>query len=267
MPFTPSHAIVALPFLRTPLVPGAIAVGAMTPDLPLFVRGIGVGYGFTHTATNVVWTTLIALGLLTLWRVVLRPGLIALAPPLIAARLPGAWRETGQPAVLELFAPRERFGYPLLLVLSLMIGVLSHIAWDAFTHEGRWGVELLPALGEMWGPLRGYKWMQYGSGVFGLVILAIFGTLWVRRQPLLTLRSPVSPWVRWGWMLSLPALLVAGWFLGLARLGPLTAEFTVQHLAYRTLPTAAGLWGVLTILLCIAVVVIVPLRAKRRIPR
>ena len=40
MPFTPSHAVVALPFLRTPLVPAAIAVGAMTPDLPLFVRGI-----------------------------------------------------------------------------------------------------------------------------------------------------------------------------------------------------------------------------------
>ena len=38
MPFTPSHAVVALPFVRTPLVPAAIAVGAMAPDLPLFVR-------------------------------------------------------------------------------------------------------------------------------------------------------------------------------------------------------------------------------------
>ena len=33
MPFTPSHAVVALPFIRSPLVPAAIAVGAMTPDL------------------------------------------------------------------------------------------------------------------------------------------------------------------------------------------------------------------------------------------
>ena len=29
MPFTPSHAVVALPFLRGPIVPAAVAVGAM----------------------------------------------------------------------------------------------------------------------------------------------------------------------------------------------------------------------------------------------
>ena len=28
MPFTPSHAVVALPFIRTPLVPAAVAIGA-----------------------------------------------------------------------------------------------------------------------------------------------------------------------------------------------------------------------------------------------
>lgn len=39
MPFTPSHAIVALPFVRSPLAPAAVAVGAMAPDLPLFTRG------------------------------------------------------------------------------------------------------------------------------------------------------------------------------------------------------------------------------------
>ncbi len=49
MPFTPSHAVVALPFVRTPLVPAAIAIGAMTPDLPLFVRGLPLHYGVTHS--------------------------------------------------------------------------------------------------------------------------------------------------------------------------------------------------------------------------
>ncbi|MGB4135992.1 MAG: DUF4184 family protein, partial [Microbacterium sp.] len=64
MPFTPSHAIVALPFVRSPLVPAAIAVGAMTPDLPLFLRGVGPSYGFTHDPVNALWTSLIALVLL-----------------------------------------------------------------------------------------------------------------------------------------------------------------------------------------------------------
>lgn len=32
----------------------------MTPDLPLFVRGTALDYGFTHTSVNVIWTALAA---------------------------------------------------------------------------------------------------------------------------------------------------------------------------------------------------------------
>lgn len=259
MPFTPSHAIVALPFIRTPLVPAAIAIGAMTPDLPLFVR-VGATYGFTHSAVNVVWTTLIALVLFLLWRVVLRPGLVELAPNAIAWRMPDDWRRTGPAVALDAVGSGDRFGRPLLLVLSLMIGVLSHIAWDAFTHEGRWGVVTFPALGEMWGPLLGYKWLQYGSGIIGLVILALFAMRWIRRRPVRQHARLLPNWLRWVWMLTLPAMLLAAWLLGLASLGPLSDEFTVQHLAYRTLPVASGLWGGMTVLLCV-VIVLLPRRA------
>src|SRR5215207_10039344 len=37
MPFTPSHMAAALPFVRTPLIPSAIAIGTMAPDVPYFV--------------------------------------------------------------------------------------------------------------------------------------------------------------------------------------------------------------------------------------
>lgn len=256
MPFTPSHAIVALPFARTPLMPAAIAVGAMTPDLPLFTRGLGVSYGFTHSAANVVWTTLIALVLLLIWRVVLRPALLELAPDALAARLPDDWRSTGRGAVLELIAPRERFGRPLLLVLSLMLGVLSHIVWDLFTHEGRWGVETFPLLQQQWGPLAGYKWLQHGSSVIGLLIIGVWALLWLRRRDVVRRPRLLPTWVRWVWYLTLPAFLVGAWCCGLALLGPLSETFTLQHLAYRTLPIASGAWGALTILLCVAIVLV-----------
>lgn len=42
------------------------------------------------------------------------------------------------------------------------------------------------------------------------------------------------------WWLSLPVMLIAAVLLGFAVYGPLTEEFTVQHLAYRTLPWPAG---------------------------
>lgn len=263
MPFTPSHAVVALPFLRTPLVPAAIAIGAMTPDLPLFLRGAGVPYGFTHDLHNIVWTTLIAFVLLLVWRVVMRPALVELAPDALAARLPAEWRMTGRDAALETVAARERFGYPLLLVVSLLLGVLSHIGWDLFTHADRGGVDAVPALQEMWGPLAGYKWLQHGSSVVGLMILGVFAVLWLRgRRPADAGPRLLPAWVRWVWMLSLPAALLGAWFLGLAAYGPLTAGFTVQHLAYRTLPAASGLWGALTVLLCVVIVLV--LESRRR---
>lgn len=256
MPFTPSHAIVALPFVRTPLVPAAIAIGAMTPDLPLFLRGAGLPYGFTHSPANIVWTTLLAFALFVAWRVVLRPGLVALAPDPVAWRLPDEWRTTGRAALSEAVGSRDRFGYPLLLVISLMIGVLSHIVWDLFTHAGRWGVVTFPVLEEQWGPLLGYKWLQHGSSVVGMLILGAYALLWLRRRPVRPDARRLPAWLRWTWLAALPVLLVAAWMIGLAVYGPITPGFTVQHLAYRTLPAASGLWGAITVLLCIGIVML-----------
>ncbi|WP_407360345.1 DUF4184 family protein [Microbacterium sp. LBN7] len=252
MPFTPSHAVVALPFIRTPLVPAAIAIGAMTPDLPLFVRGIGLDYSFTHTFANVVWTAVVAFVLFLVWRAVLRPAVPELAPRWLARRLPEEWNVGAVEAAGRAVGVGEKRVYPLLLGVSLILGVLSHIVWDLFTHEGRWGVQVLPALDEMWGPLTGFKWLQHGSSVLGLVIIGVWGLLWLRRQdprPEFSQRLPQG--VRVTWWLSLPVVLVAAWLVGLAVLGPLDAEFTVQHLAYRVLPPACALWGAVTLVLCI----------------
>ena len=71
---------------------------------------------------------------------------------------------------------------------------------------------------------------------------------------------PAPALVRWAWWLSLPAILVAAWVIGLAAFGPLTSDWTVPHLAYRVLPPACALWAVLTVVLCVVVQV---LRARR----
>lgn len=252
MPFTPSHAVVALPFIRTPLVPAAIAIGAMTPDLPLFVRGVGLDYSFTHTFANVVWTAVLAFVLFLVWRVVLRPAVPELSPRWLAARLPEEWDESGTAAARRAVGVGEKRVYPLLLAVSLILGVLSHIVWDLFTHEGRWGVQLLPALDQQWGPLAGFKWLQHGSSVLGLVVIGIWGLLWLRRHaPRRAATTRLSHGVRVAWWLSLPVILIAAWVLGLIVFGPLDAEFTLQQLAYRVLPPACAVWGAITLVLCI----------------
>lgn len=276
MPFTPSHAVIALPFIRTPLVPAAIAIGAMAPDLPLFVRGLPLHYGVTHDLVWLPATVLLALVLLLVWRSVLRPAARELSPGRLASRLPAVWDRGALEGARETLALtrvdsdgsgarwRVRWTGILLLVLSLVIGVVSHIVWDLFTHEGRGGVAAIPALAEQWGPLLGLKWLQHSSSVVGLAIIGVWGVLWLRRADAAPAVDRVLPsWLRVTWWISLPIVLVGAWFAGLAMLGPLTAEFTVQHLAYRVLPPACAVWGVLTLVLCVVVQLV---RARRRRP-
>lgn len=257
MPFTPSHAVVALPFVRTPLVPAAIAIGAMTPDLPLFVRGFGVTYSFTHTYANIVWTMVIALGLFLLWRVVLRPIAPELSPQWVARRLPADWDMPAADALNDALGIGRRWTHAVWLAASLLIGVISHILWDEFTHEGRLGLQLMPALAEQWGPLQGFKWLQHGSSVIGLVIIGIRALLWLRRaEPRPAVARTTWPWVRVVWWLSLPVILIAAWLIGYLTLGPFTDDFTIQHLAYRSLPLASGIWAMLTLALCVALTIL-----------
>lgn len=254
MPFTPSHALIALPFIRTPLVPSAVAIGAMTPDLPLFLRGVGLNYSFTHTPINALWTALLALVLFVVWRAVLRPAVPELTPAWIARRLPAGWSERGLNAAAHAIGRGERPWYPVLLAVSLVLGVLSHIVWDLFTHEGRGGVLLFPILEENWGPLPGYKWLQHGSSVLGLAVIAVWAGLWMMRHaPRATLERSLPGMVRVLWWVSLPVVLIGAWSAGLLALGPLTQEFTVQHLAYRVLPPACAVWGIATLVLCAVV--------------
>ena len=266
MPFTPSHAVVALPFVRTPLVPAAIAVGAMAPDLPLFVRFAPLGYGRTHDLGWLPATVLVALVLLIAWRCVLRPAARELSPRWLAGRLPAEWdrgaagslRDTlGVRTVRAPGLPQRRsmsWRAVALLVVSLALGVVSHIAWDLFTHDGRGGVDLFPALAGQWGALPGYKWLQHGSSIVGLAILAVSAVVWLRRRAVEASVPCLLPsWVRWTWWLSLPVILTVAWVIGLAVYGPLDAEFTTQHLAYRVLPQACAVWGLITVVLAVVV--------------
>ncbi|WP_120493940.1 DUF4184 family protein [Microbacterium phyllosphaerae] len=254
MPFTPSHALVALPFIRTPLVPAAIAIGAMTPDLPLFLRGVGLDYSFTHTFGNVVWTAPVAFVLFMIWRVVLRPAAGELVPLRLAERIPAEWSQSGvEAAGAAVGVGSKRPLYAVLLAVSLILGVLSHILWDLFTHEGRWGVDAFPALDEMWGPLTGYKWLQHGSSVIGLLVIGIWAVLRLRRtEPRGDVVRTLPAGVRISWWLSLPVVLVTATVIGYLAYGPFTEDFTYQHLAYRMLPPACALWGALTLALCLA---------------
>ena len=214
MPFTPAHAVVAIPFVRSRLVPAAIAVGAMTPDVPLYFRA-GPSYALTHSWLGAVVVDIpMAFALMLVWRIILRPAVPQLSPRWFAERWPLPWRNAHS-GWWSLWAGRgasasTRTVSCILLIVSLAIGVATHLIWDAFTHEGRWGTILVPQLTEPLGPFLLVKWAQYLSSVLGLLFIAIWGVRWLARRtpvavdPVLSARSLILIWM------SLPASLVAG---------------------------------------------------------
>jgi hypothetical protein len=97
MPFTLSHPAAALPFLRTPLLPAAVVVGSMAPDLPYYVP-LFVPRELSHSPLGVVTVDLVlAVAGALLWWFVLREPIIDLLPRAIGVRIPAVSRTAWHP--------------------------------------------------------------------------------------------------------------------------------------------------------------------------
>ena len=206
MPFTASHMAAVLPaarfpLLRDPLIMSAFMIGAMSPDVPYFVPYDIRWYG-GHTWTGLfVLDIPVTLALVALFWLVLAAPLRALAPLPIRARLPRNVLAGHRSTVLQSFA---------LLLVGAAVGAATHIVWDAFTHEGRFGVMAVPALQhpDVVGPLAAYRVLQYGSSALGLALLAWSVLRWYQRTPA---SAHAGRGLSWRWQLaSVTGVLAAG---------------------------------------------------------
>lgn len=231
MPFTPSHAAVVLPLGRLGLPTTALVIGSMVPDAPLFLGRRDV-YQLSHSWPGVVGVDLVGtLLLLAVWTFLVRDALVDLAPGPVRARVPA----------------RGRLGVRdwLLAPVAAVLGSLSHVVWDAFTHRDRWGVAHVAWLQAEHGPLPGHKWAQYVSGVIGLAVVVAGGVAHLRARPV----RPVPPRVLPAAVLPLLAVLAAsyGVVAALVRLDDglhaVVYAGVVQGIAAAAVVTVAG-WAV-----------------------
>lgn len=199
VPFTPSHAAAALPFLRTPLPPAALVLGTMAPDL-LYYAPVPVPRGVTHGVVGALTIDLaVALALFFVWQWWLRSPVIDLAPGAIRRRLPirgpRAWRPSGASAVRS----------SLMLVAAALLGILTHLAWDAVTHQGPVATTL--GLRTAVGPLPLTSTLQYASSAAGAVVLLVWTRRWMRRTPPTPETGVLTPRARRG---AVATLVIVG---------------------------------------------------------
>ncbi|MCW2747540.1 MAG: hypothetical protein JWP10_682, partial [Nocardioidaceae bacterium] len=143
---------------------------------PLFMKW-SQGYGATHSLLGVFTIDIVmTIALLAAWTWRMREALVDLSPDYLRLRL--APRTS-----LEM---RQR----LLIPAAACLGAGTHVVWDAFTHEGRWGWRHVGWLRSEHLGLVGTSWAQYVSGVLGLAIVGWTVVAYFRAAPLTNIDRP-----------------------------------------------------------------------------
>jgi hypothetical protein len=173
MPFTFSHPAAVLPLAFLPKrwisMTGLIA-GSLAPDFEYFLR-MKVYSVYSHTWAGLFWFDLpLALLLAFIFHLIARNSLIDNTPGFLFRRL----------HVFKSFNWTKHVKENLLVVIiSILFGVTTHILWDGFTHkDGQFvlaieGLRKTFVIGDY--TIPGYKLVQHISSLVGgaLVIYAL----------------------------------------------------------------------------------------------
>lgn len=190
MPFTLAHPAAVLPLLRPPFSALALVAGAVAPDVPYFVRAAPVTVTaqtwyepFTNATTSHTpsGVTVVDLPIAAL----LYAGLLLAVPPARTLLPDAATPDPHGHARTRRAAPRNTPAGVLLrctwVVASLLVGVLTHLVWDSFTHADGYVVTHVEQLGAS--AVADVSWarlLQHASTALGLLVLA--AAVWRHRR-------------------------------------------------------------------------------------
>jgi len=172
MPFTFSHPAIVLPLIKARLKLSAtgLIIGSMIPDFEYFIR-MRDRSRYSHTLTGIFWFDIpLALLVCFIYHLLVRNSLFDNLPSFLKDR----------------FSVYKKFNWPryfiknwAIVLASVIIGAVSHILWDAVTHNTMFYVNqadlsTMMKIGKI--NLAGYKFLQLASTITGglIVIYSIF---------------------------------------------------------------------------------------------
>jgi len=168
VPFTLSHTVAVIPLFRwRRLDPLALVIGSMAPDFGYFAHRFHTA-GKAHSLEGSL-TTALPLALLV-WCV------CRSCAGLLTRPLPDRWDLEARHFLGG--RPWERWT-PLLVLVSLLLGIWSHNLLDSFTHETGWVVRRVGVLHDPW-PV--YHVLQQIGSVAGMLVLAAIYWRWSGRS-------------------------------------------------------------------------------------
>lgn len=170
MPFTPSHAAIVLPFIRSGYFSAtALIIGSMAPDFEYFFTMNDQGI-HGHTLAGFFYFDIpVTILAAFVFHYFVKFNLIDNLPYFLQ-------RKFDDLKQLE-FLPYFRKHW-FLFSCSALLGTVSHIFWDSFTHPDTWAVKTF-SIYETIIPFQGarypfYYFLQTVSSYVGLFILLVF---------------------------------------------------------------------------------------------
>ena len=165
MPFTFSHPALVLPLTCLPKkwysLTGLI-IGSLAPDFEYFLR-MKIQSNYSHSMLGIIWFDL-PLGLLIsyIFHNIIRNCLFDNLPWILKSRI---W-------IFTKFDWNKHFiNSWLIIITSILIGAISHLFWDSFTHIDGFFVKTIPDLTnsiKVFGkPIMIFKILQHSSTVVG----------------------------------------------------------------------------------------------------
>lgn len=171
MPFTFVHPAIVFPLTylrRNCFSLTGLIIGSMTPDFEYFLR-MRIQSNYSHTLSGLFWFDL-PLGLLVafLFHTIVRDQFFNNLPDFLKLRF----------YIFKRFNWNQYFKMNWYIVItSILIGALSHILWDSFTHDSGYFVQKLPMLREtidiLGKQIPVLKIAQHTSTIFGICTIVL----------------------------------------------------------------------------------------------
>lgn len=216
MPFTFSHPAVVLPLATLPkkwVSTTGLVIGSMAPDFEKFFK-MAPGNTVSHTWEGIFWFNLpLGLVLAFIFHGIVRDPLIQNLPSPFRQRL----------LSFSGFNWKSYFKRNYLIVmLSILVGATSHLAWDSVTHTSGLVIRIFPFLlrevvvVDMTVPL--YQLLDISGSVLGLLfILVVMMSLPSTRKS----KSMLSPNT---WRMYWPVVITFSVLVVTARIGFLSMD-------------------------------------------
>jgi hypothetical protein len=175
MPFTLSHPAASVPFARKKFILSALVIGSMAPDFEYFFP-LMPAERFGHSLPGLVLFTLpVAVIVYFIFHALLKEPLVSLLPQSHQRKLMPLLKNFS-------FGPPRRM---VMVLLSILIGILTHLIWDSFTHLDSRTMQFFPVLKQtlfQLGPsnIPIYAFLQYISSLVGIALLVYWYVRWYR---------------------------------------------------------------------------------------